>query len=148
MGHVCNKSLCDVKAANTDIEIGKENSMSCVVCIKGKHTRKTCREDGTRADELLQLIHSDVMGPFPVKSFSGCRFLVTFVDDYSRKIFAYPIQRKSDVFEKFTNFKKLVENQCSKNIKIFRTDNRCEYLGTEFQTFLTASGIVHQRTCP
>ena len=46
MGHVCNKSRCDVKAANTDIEIEKENSMSCVVFIKGKQTRKTCREDG------------------------------------------------------------------------------------------------------
>ena len=35
MGHVCNKSLCDVKEANSDVEIGKQNNKPCVVCIKG-----------------------------------------------------------------------------------------------------------------
>ena len=69
------------------------------------------------------------------------------MDDYSRKIVAYPIQWKSDVFEKFKNFKKLVENHCSKNIKTLRTDKGCENLETVLNYFLAASGIVNQGTC-
>ena len=90
--YVCNKSLCDVKEAYSDVEIGKQINKPGVVSTT----------------ELLQLIHTDIMGPFPVKAYAGCRFLATFVDDYSSNSFAYLILRKSDVLEKFKNFKKLV----------------------------------------
>ena len=50
---------------------------------------------------MLDLIHTDVMGPINVPSFSGGRYLLTFVDDLSRKVFAVPIKQKSDVFEQF-----------------------------------------------
>ena len=66
----------------------------------------TGKEDSNRANEDLEIIHSDVMGPFKIKSFLGARFIVTFIDDYSRKVFLFPIVSKSDVFEKFKKFKK------------------------------------------
>ena len=97
---------------------------------------------------MLDLIHTDVMGPINVPSFSGGRYLLTFVDDLSRKVFAVPIKQKSDVFEQFKIFKKVIENQCERKIKVIRSDNGTEYVNKSFEEFLVSSGIVHHKTCP
>lgn len=71
------------------------NNKVCVTCIRGKQTRLPFKHEGNRASQLLELIHSDVCGPFSVNSFSGKRFFVTFVDDFSRKLFVYAMKHKS-----------------------------------------------------
>lgn len=147
LGHICDKNLDKVKDS-FGITIENKSKEPCVVCIKGKQTRKPVREDGTRASQLLELVHSDVVGPLNVSSFSGARFFVTFVDDFSRKVVVYPLVRKSDVFEKFVEYKNMAENQCSTKIKILRTDNGGEYVNGKFETFLRQNGITHQKTCP
>lgn len=80
----------------------------CEVCIKGKQTRAFFKEPGNRAESLLDIVHSDVMGSLRTKSFSGNRFILTFFDNYSRKVFVVPIKRKSNVFEEF----KKIQNFC------------------------------------
>ena len=40
------------------------------------------------------------------------------------------LQKKSEVFAKFKEFKALVENQSEKKIKVFRTDNGGEFLAS------------------
>jgi len=54
--------------------------------------------------------------------FSGFRYWVTFIDDYSRYQFILPIKAKSDVFEAFKQFKAYAENQSKRKIKILRDD--------------------------
>ena len=39
-----------------------------------------------RESELLQLVHSELCGPFKVKSKGGALYFATFIDDRSRKI--------------------------------------------------------------
>ena len=87
-------------------------------------------------------------GPLSVKSISGFKYFVTFIDDFSRKIFLYPIKEKSDVYNEFIKFKNLVENQHSRKIKILRTDNGTEYCNNKFKSFLTNCGIIHQTSTP
>ena len=50
---------------------------------------------------LLNLIHTDVWGPSPVASIGGARSYVTFIDDFSRKVWVYFLKQKSEVFQKF-----------------------------------------------
>ena len=57
------------------------------------------------AKGILDYIHSDVWGPTPIRSHGGARYFVTFVDDYSRKIWVYVMQEKSEVFAKFKEWK-------------------------------------------
>ncbi|KAL0849649.1 hypothetical protein ABMA28_013903 [Loxostege sticticalis] len=78
----------------------------------------------------------------------GARYFVTFIDDFTRKVFVYLLTNKSDVFNKFKEFKAYAENQLSTTIKILRTDNGREYLSNDFQTFLKKSGIIHQTSVP
>jgi hypothetical protein len=37
-----------------------------------------------RASRPLELIHSDLHGPLPVCTYSGYRYWITFIDDYSQ----------------------------------------------------------------
>ena len=48
--------------------------------------------------KVLDLLHTDVMGPFQVKSWGGSVYTVTLMDDHSRMAEVALLQKKSDVF--------------------------------------------------
>lgn len=126
------------------LDIKVTPGMKCVVCAKGKQARQPFSDTGTRATKTLQIIHSDVCGKLPVRSFGGSNYFVTFIDDYSRKIFIYPIKSKDEVFSCFTEFKKRVENETENKIKVLRTDNGLEYVNKKFKQFCADNGIKHE----
>ena len=86
----------------------------CEHCIYGKQNRVRIASGPTRAKGILELIHSDVFGPVPVPSLGKSVYYVSFIDDFSRKIWIYFLRKKSEVFAKFKEFKALVENQSEK----------------------------------
>lgn len=148
LGHICDENLKRVMKSTIGVNCSDKSSEKCITCIKGKQTRCSFPDNGNRANELLELIHSDVCGPIAPKSLSGARYYVSFIDDYSRKVFIEPVKKKSQVFEKFIKFKNLVDNQCSRKIKVFRSDNGTEFCNQQFETHFKAHGIIHQKTAP
>jgi hypothetical protein len=50
-------------------------------------------------------------------------YYVSFIDEFSRKTWIYFLRKKSDVFDRFKEFKVVVENQTEKRIKVLRIDN-------------------------
>jgi hypothetical protein len=82
----------------------------CENCIYGKHNRVRFPSGATRAKGILELIHSDVFGPVPVPSLGKSVYYVSFIDDFSRNTWIYFLRKKSEVFDKFKEFKALVEN--------------------------------------
>ena len=58
------------------------------------------------------------------------------------------LKYKSEVFEKFKEYKSEVENQLGKSIKVLRSDRGGEYLSQEFQDYLKENGILSQWTPP
>jgi hypothetical protein len=89
----------------------------------------------SKAEGILELIHSDVCGPMPSISLSGYVYYVSFIDDYSRKTWVYFLKYKDEVLRKFKEFKTLVENLSERKIKILRSDNGGEYTSKEFGIF-------------
>lgn len=138
LGHANYQTLSSV------LNIAKPDT-KCVVCTKGKHARSPFNEKGTRATQILQIIHSDVC-EMSAKSHGGHRYFVTFVDDYSRKVFIFILKSKGEVFSKFVEFKKQIENQTEKTIKILRSDKGKEYENTNFNEFCKQNGIVQEFT--
>lgn len=121
----------------------------CIACIEGKQSRLPFpKKSYTRASEKVGLIHSDLCGPMSVSSFSGARYLLTFIDDFTRMTFGYFIKTKDEVLPVFKIFKTLVENQANLKIKILRSDNGREYVNKQFQIYLQEHGIEHQTTVP
>jgi transposase InsO family protein len=72
-----------------------------------------------------------------VESTGGNKYFVTFIDDFSRKLWTYLIKRKSEVFTIFRKFKSLAEKQSGYMIKTLRTDGGGEYVSSEFDAFCT-----------
>lgn len=151
LGHLNHKSMELLnKGMATGISFANNNLFQqCEVCVKGKQTKKSFpKKSFNRATEILELVHTDLCGPMPYKSFSGSRYFLTFIDDFTRKTFIYFLKRKDEVFEKFKEWKALVENQVNKKLKAIRSDNGGEYINYNFQNFLKANGIRHQTTTP
>lgn len=129
----------------------------CVNCIKGKQTN-TRKLSAQRATDVLELIHTDICGPFPTASWNGQRYFITFIDDFSRYGYIYLIHEKSQALNVFKNFKAEVENQLGKRIKSVRSDRGGEYYGRydgsgeqcpgPFAKFLEECGVVPQYTMP
>ena len=102
----------------------------CKGCALGKNTNKSFPRSKNRSKGILDLIHSDICRPMS-SSLSGCLYYVLFIDDHSRKSWIYLLKAKSETFDRFKEFKALIENQTSKHIYILRPDNRGEYESNE-----------------
>ena len=82
----------------------------CQGCILGKHPEhKFEKASHERTSAPLELIHSDVAGPFPHMSMSQAKYALKFIDDFSRYCWVYFLKHKSEVFGLFKVFKALVE---------------------------------------
>lgn len=73
----------------TGVKIENKDKGVCISCLEGKQPRNPFPSEGSRAKGLLELIHSDVCGPMEVQSLGGAHYFVTFIDDFSRKVFTY-----------------------------------------------------------
>jgi len=99
-----------------------------------------------REKASLEIVHSDLCGLVQTPSLTGSHYILTFIDDFTRKTWVYFLKNKSEVFEKFCNFKALVENQSGQHIKVLRTDRGGEYISKEFLCFCRENGIHKQFT--
>ena len=65
----------------------------CIGCIKGKQINIR-RLGANRSSNVLELIHTDICGPFPTPSWNGQQYFVSFIDDYSRYAYLFLIYKK------------------------------------------------------
>ena len=105
----------------------------CASCQYGKAHQLPYKESEHRSKIPLELIHSDVFGPVKQISIGGMRYMVTFIDDFSRYVWVYFMKEKS---EAFTKFKEKIEGELSMKIQCLRTYNGREYLSNEFTIYL------------
>jgi transposase InsO family protein len=106
------------------------------------------KESEYRSKTPLELIHSNVFSLVRQISIGVMRYMVTFIDDFSRYVWVYFMKEKSEVFAKFKEFKKKIESELNMKIKCLCTDNGREYLSNEFTMYLTEHKIRRQLTCP
>ncbi|KXJ71678.1 hypothetical protein RP20_CCG019945 [Aedes albopictus] len=148
MGHLNEASLKRLKQVANGIDFKNEALADCVSCLEGKQARLPFPTSDSRTTDLLELVHSDLCGPVEVPSFGGSRYFVTFVDDASKKVVVFFLERKSQVLEAFQRFKASAERQSGQKLKILRTDNGTEYVNKGFRQVLEREGIRHQTSCP
>ena len=74
--------------------VGLTNFNVYVKCIKGKQTKQK-KFGAYRATNVLELIHTDICGPFPTPAWNGQQYFVSFIDDHSRYSYLFLIHEKS-----------------------------------------------------
>ncbi|TXG65249.1 hypothetical protein EZV62_006524 [Acer yangbiense] len=119
----------------------------CTDCMIGKQHRDPIPKRSTwRASQKLQLIHADICGPISPTSNSKKRYLICFIDDFSRKTWVYFLVEKSEALVTFKHFKKYVEKEMDACIKCLRTDRGGEFTSQDFNEFCKENGIKRQLT--
>ena len=93
----------------------------CINYINGKQTNKT-RFEANRTLDVLEIIYTDICGPFSVTTWSSQQYFMTFIDDFSRYSYLCLLYEKSQTLDMFKNFKIEVENQLGKRIKSIRSN--------------------------
>ena len=68
----------------------------CEPCLAGKLNAAPFPLSTHCASQPLELVHSDVHGPLPVRTPSGMRYWVTFIDDNTRNCCTIPMNDYKD----------------------------------------------------
>ena len=73
-----------------------DTSITYEVCIKGKqHRTPVPKHSQWRATKKLGLVHANLCGPTTQPSSNGKRYVLCFIDDFSRKAWMYFLREKS-----------------------------------------------------
>ncbi|KAG8474632.1 hypothetical protein CXB51_031261 [Gossypium anomalum] len=118
----------------------------CEHCVFGKQKRVRFTRGIHNMKGTLEYIHSDLWGPSRVPSRGGANYMLTFIDYFSRKAWAFFLKQKSNVFSAFRSWKIMIEKQTGKQIKYLRTDNGLEFCSDEFNRLCKSEGIMRHLT--
>ena len=96
----------------------------------------------------LELLHLDLFGPTQVASLGGMRYCFVIVDDYSRFTWVYFLTHKSETFNVFEAFCKMVENEKKSAILKIRSDHGGEFENSLFENLCSLNGYFHNFSAP
>lgn len=116
----------------------------CEECIKGKQTRVSFKTKEYLSKRPLELVHTDLCGPTKTASLNGERYFMLFIDDYSRMVWVTFLKHKSEAFERFKIFRKMVERETNLKLKCLRLDRGGEFTSQEFIEYCEKHGIKRQ----
>ncbi|KAK3033955.1 hypothetical protein RJ639_034119 [Escallonia herrerae] len=142
LGHMSERGM-DVLRSKTTRKLD-----FCEHCVFGKQCMVKFSRAVHTTKGTVDYIHSDLWGPSTIPSKGGGRYMLTFIDDFLRKVWVYILKKKSDIFVQWKQFKMMIEKQTGKEIKCLKTDNGMEFCLDEFTEFYKNEGIVRHRTTP
>jgi hypothetical protein len=100
-----------------------EANMLCDGCIISKQHRVPFPSKlSFRADEALELVHSDLCGPIKPATPGGKTMFLLMVDDMSRYMWLILLSAKSDAARMIKQVQAQAEAECGKKLKVLCTD--------------------------
>lgn len=121
---------------------------SCSSCVLGKGTQLPSPPSSLRTSSLVAVPHVDIWGPARIPSLGGHSYLLTCVDDFSRKLYAGFLQHRSDAVIYILNLITNVETQLSTRVKVICSDSGGKFAGRSFLTAPAAKGIIEHHVTP
>ena len=93
-------------------------------------------------------MHTNLCGPIGIEIYSGEKFFILFVDDYSKMMTMMYLKEKLEAFQKFKWYLARVEKETCKKLKCLRSDKGVEFISNEFNEFCVERGIKRQLSAP
>ena len=152
MMHVSKHKILEMANANSVIGLNckKSSPTPCDSCLAGKSTRQPFPKKPTdsvdKRTKILELVHSDLMGPIDVPSWGHKKYMLSIIDDASRYVFVRFLDNKSAALNEFKKWKTEIEKQTGKCLKRIRTDNGLEFCSKNWTAFCKSTGIRHETT--
>lgn len=129
-----------------DFVPSKEPSL-CDICQLGKHVRLPFTSSTSVSYVLFQLVHADVWTS-PVHSFSGFKYYLVLVDDFTHYTWTFPLRAKSDVFACLVAFHAYIQTQFQLPLLALQTDNGREFDNLALRWHCESHGTVLRLSCP
>ena len=82
--------------------------------------KKSLKSKNYHSEEVLELVHTNLCEPIGLESYNGDKYLILFVDDYSRMMTVMYLKDKSEAFQKFKWYLERVEKETRKKLKCLR----------------------------
>ena len=120
----------------------------CEACLFGKMASSKFPTSNSRRSRPLELVHSDICGPFPTQSPLKSKYFISFIDDYTRFTILTFLKSKDQAFIAFTNYKSLTEKQLNLQVKCLQSNRGEEYISNKFTIFCKDHGILQQISAP
>ena len=105
LGHIGVNCMKKLHADGVLESLDYESLDACEPCLMGKMTKTPFSGTMERATDLFEIIHIDVSGPTSVEARGGYHYFLTFTDDLSRYGYIYLMKHKSEIVERFKNFR-------------------------------------------
>ena len=134
LGHMSEN--CMVEFSRRGLLDGPKTSklQFCEHCVFGKQKQVRFFSGIHKSKGSLDYLHLDLWGLAKVSSMGGTTYMLTIIDDFSRKVWVFFLKQKSDVFSTFKDWKTMIEKQIGRQEKCLRTDNGLEFCSDEFNT--------------
>ncbi|KAL1219887.1 Retrovirus-related Pol polyprotein from transposon TNT 1-94 [Cardamine amara subsp. amara] len=118
---------------------------TCDTCLRAKQCRESFISSDNKSNDIFDIIHCDLWGPYRTPILCNSYYFLTIVDDHSKGVWVYLLHDKTQVGKMLREFMAMVTRQFGKVVKIVRSDNGTEFtcLAAEFQE----KGIIHQTSC-
>ena len=139
--------MCKNKLLNGVPEKLESEYMKCAICIENKMHNLPFKNNRSKAQEILEIVHTDLNGPHRTIGNCGEKYFISFIDDYSKLAKVYCIKSKDQVIDCFIEYVNEIQNVTGRTIKELRCDNGTEYLNGNMFQFARQKGIVI-KPCP
>jgi transposase InsO family protein len=148
LGHPSHKSLAHL-ISKFDFPTTNKHSVttSCESCQKGKHVRLPFSNSVSFTYFPFQLIQCDLWAS-PVESFTGYKYYLIVIDDFSHYTWAFPLRHKSDACIQLIDFYSFALNQFHLSIQCVQCDNGKEFDNNVLRSFLSSKGVVLRLSYP
>ncbi|GFR00853.1 retrovirus-related Pol polyprotein from transposon TNT 1-94 [Trichonephila clavata] len=128
-------------------KLKRQLNFECESCRLNKYKRVSFQSiECTRSKAPLYLLHCDVWGPANVIGNRGIKYYLSVLDDYSRRMFIFPICHKSDTYDTLTKFIIRAERQLGLKVKAICSDIGGEFIASILTDFFVERGIKHGKT--
>ncbi len=115
-------------------------SDACIPCARGPLQVEPHTDSLIPGQERQDLVHSDVIGPFP-SAINGARYVVSFLDDDTKESEVSFPKQKSEVLQAFRNYLARNERRDRRNHRL-RTDGEGEYDSNKWTIFREEKSII------
>jgi len=154
LGHIGKRAVREMveKGLVSGVSITDKNDVFCEPCQMGKSHRlpfnKKIKKERDKKIKPGEKMHSDVCGPMSTSSVKGSNYFLTFKDEVTGYRHVYFMMKKSEVYEKFKIFEKMIENKFGRKMKTLCSDNGREFCNKDMDNYLEKCGIQRETTAP
>jgi hypothetical protein len=150
-GHASLRRICLLVTRQIGIGLPKDlpsGHIHFLVCAISKSTGLNPVTSSKRKPEKLDLLCTDLMGPFPEPPPEGALYLLTLRDAGTGYSYARLLKKKYKANNVLIEVITELETQTKRRMKVLHSDNGGKFANKILNNFLTGKGITAKRLLP